>query len=233
MGRATAEHYARLGAHVIMLARSTDKLEQVAHGIVQNGGQASYYAVDLSDAEAVAATAERIESDLGTPDIIINNAGAGRWLPLVETPPEDARQMIELPYLAAFYVTRMFLPAMIARGHGHVACVTSPASYIVWPNACGYIAARHALRGFTEAMRREMRGTGVGVTLVVLGTVSSPYWSHNPGSREHLPATLPMLMPELTTEQAAKTIVGAIEKGKSRVVRPWFYRVLIALNLNG
>ncbi|HKJ61828.1 MAG TPA: SDR family oxidoreductase, partial [Hyphomicrobiales bacterium] len=110
MGRATAEHYARLGAHVIMLARSTDKLEQVAHGIVQNGGQASYYAVDLSDAEAVAATAERIESDLGTPDIIINNAGAGRWLPLVETPPEDARQMIELPYLAAFYVTRMFLP---------------------------------------------------------------------------------------------------------------------------
>ena len=76
--------------------------------------------------------AERIKAEHGVPDILINNAGAGRWLPLVETSLEEARQMIELPYLAAFYVTRMFLPEMIVRRRGQIACVTSPASYMAW-----------------------------------------------------------------------------------------------------
>ena len=95
--------------------------------------------------------------------------------------------MIEVPYLAAFNLTRAFLPYMLARHSGAIACVTSPASYLVWPNANAYIAARHALKGFTEALRSEVRGTGITVTLVVLGTVETPYWEHNPGSRENLP----------------------------------------------
>jgi len=111
--------------------------------------------------------------------------------------------------------------------------VTSPASYIVWPNACGYIAARHALKGFAEALRQEMKGTGIGVTLVALGTVASPYWEHNPGSRENVPRGIPLLMPDLTTAQAAETIVTAVERRKARVVRPWFFKVLFFLSLNG
>ena len=61
--------------------------------------------------------------------------------------------------------------------------MTSPASYLAWPNAAAYIAARRALAGFTEALRSEVKGKGVSVTLVVLGTVETPYWEHNPGSR--------------------------------------------------
>lgn len=220
IGKATAELFAQRGARVVLLARSADKLDKVAHGIAENGGNAVTYTVDLSQAHAVEVAAERIKSERGVPEIIVNNAGAGRWRPLIETSLEEARRMIELPYLAAFYVTRMFLPDMIARGHGQIACITSPASHIVWPNACAYIASRHAQKGFTEALRTEMNGTGIGVTLVTLGTVASPYWEHNSGSRANLPRTIPFLMPELTTEQAAETIVGAIERRKARVVRP-------------
>jgi short-subunit dehydrogenase len=232
IGRATATLLAKRGGRVLLLARSKDRLEATAREITRGGGKAAAYAVDLSEAESVRTTAERIKGEHGVPDVLINNAGSGRWLPLVETSMDEARRMIELPYLAAFYVTRMFLPEMIARGRGQIACVTSPASYMVWPNACAYIAARHALKGFTEALRAELRGTDLGVTLVTLGTVSSDYWAHNPGSREHLPRSSPRLLPELTPGQAAETIVNALERRKAHAVRPAFYRLLFALGLN-
>jgi short-subunit dehydrogenase len=76
-----------------------------------------------------------------------------------------------------------------------------------------------------------MRGSNVKVTLIKLGTVNSPYWERNPGSREHVPATSPFLLPELTTEEAAAAIVEAIEQGRESVVKPWFFKVLFWLNL--
>jgi uncharacterized protein len=233
IGKAAAELFARKGARVILLARSADKLAVVVAEIKKSGGDAVSYAVDLSRAPEVEAVAERIKREQGVPDIVVNNAGAGRWLPLVRTSPDEARAMIELPYLAAFYVTRMFLPDMIVRGSGQIACVTSPASHMVWPNACGYIAARHALKGFAEALRQEMKGTGIGVTLVTLGTVASPYWEHNPGSRENVPRGIPLLMRYLTTGEAAETIVTAIERRKARAVRPRIFKLLFLFGAGG
>lgn len=230
IGEATAKLYAAQGARILLLARSAERLAAVAGAIKRNGGEARAFPIDLADANAVAALSARIERELGTPDILINNAGAGRWLPLVATTPDEARAMIEVPYLAAFYVTRAFLPKMLARGTGAIACIASPASYLAWPNACAYIAARHAVLGFTEALRSEVAGTGVAVTLVVLGTVETPYWEHNPGSRAHLPKTDPRLLPTLSTEAAARAIVRGIDRRRPRVVKPGFYRVLFLLN---
>ena len=118
----------------------------MADAIRREGGAASVFPVDLSDALAIDEASARITREAGTPDILINNAGAGRWLPLIETTPQEALAMIEVPYLAAFNLTRAFLPAMLARRSGAIACITSPASYLTWPNASAYIAARHALR---------------------------------------------------------------------------------------
>jgi short-subunit dehydrogenase len=68
------------------------------------------------------------------------------------------------------------------------------------------------------------------VTLVVLGPVETPYWQHNPGSREHVPATNETLMPTLSVEQAAATIMNGIAAGKTVVVKPGLYRALFLLN---
>jgi short-subunit dehydrogenase len=230
IGEATAKLYAARGARVVLLARDLGRLETVTGAIKRAGGTASSYPINLAESGAVEELATRIGRELGTPDILVNNAGAGQWLPLLDTSSEQAREMIEVPYLAALYVTRAFLPAMIARGSGSIACITSPASYLVWLNACAYIAARHALAGFTEALRAEMRGTGVAVTLVVLGTVESPYWKHNPGSRENVPKTNPYLMPVLSPDEAAETILTAIDKKRRLAVRPWLFRPLFLLN---
>lgn len=231
IGRATAELFARRGARVLLQARSELKLVEVAAGIAKAGGAAFVYPADLSDPAAVEASAATILSERGPPDVIVNNAGMGQWKPFLATTTREAQAMMALPYLAAFAVTRAFLPAMLERGSGQIAFVTSPASFIVWPNASAYIAVRFALRGFAEALRADLRAKPVGVTLVTLGPVASTYWEHNPGSRRFMPAYA-RLFAELTVEQAAETIVAAVARRRPRVVRPWIFRLLFALDLS-
>jgi short-subunit dehydrogenase len=230
IGEATAKLYARAGACVLLLARNVERLEAVASAIRKDGGTAIPYSVDLSEPRLIEEVATRITREVGSPRVLINNAGAGRWLPVVETSPAAALEMMKVPYLAAFSLTRAFLPQMLVRGSGTVACITSPASYLAWPNAAAYIAARRALAGFAAALRSEVKGTGVNVTLVVLGTVDSPYWEHNPGSREHLPASNPRLVPTLTCEVAAEAIYTGVEERRRTIVRPSIFRVLLVLN---
>jgi uncharacterized protein len=230
IGEAAAKLYGARGAHVLLLARNVERLEAVARAIEGAGGTASPYPVDLADADATAATAARIEREAGTPDILINNAGAGRWLPLLDTTPAVARTMMAVPYFAAFDLTRAFAPDMIARGSGGLVFVSSPASYIAWPNASAYIAARRAMSGLADTLRSELKGKGISVTLAVLGTVETPYWQHNPGSRENMPETDPRLVPVLTPEQAAEAIVSGAEAGTTLVVKPAIYRALFVLN---
>jgi short-subunit dehydrogenase len=230
IGEATARRYGASGAHVLLLARNAERLDAVAKAIRKDGGTATAFPIDLADPDAIKEVSARITREVGTPDILINNAGAGRWLPLIETTAEEALAMIEVPYLAAFNLTRAFLPNMLARRSGAIACITSPASYLAWPNACAYTAARHALAGFTEALRADVKGTGLSVTLVVLGVVESPYWERNPGSREHVPAVNPMLAPILSTAEAAQAIIAGVEARKRSVVKPPILRTLFLLN---
>jgi uncharacterized protein len=79
--------------------------------------------------------AERISTDVGTPDIIVNNAGAGQWKFVDEMRPEEAVQMMAVPYFAAFYITHAFLPGMLRRNTGHIVNVSSVGSRFVWPGA--------------------------------------------------------------------------------------------------
>lgn len=170
--------------------------------------------------------AERITAEVGTPDVLVNNAGAGRWKFVDETSPEEAMQMMAVPYFAAFCITHAFLPTMIRRGTGHIVNVSSVASHFVWPGATAYTAARWAVRGFTEALRADLKGTGVGITLFECGVVKSPYWDHNPGSRERVPK-MGNLVPELTPEQVASAIIRGIEHNRHYVVIPFMMRMTI------
>ncbi len=225
IGRAAARRLAAKGARLILVARSGGRLAEVAGEIEAEGGQARPFACDLTDPDAVARMSAAVCAEAGAPDILVNNAGAGRWLSTLETSPAEARAMIELPYLAAFGVTRSFLPAMLARRSGCVVNVTSPASYMAWPNAAAYIAARQALKGFSDALRLEVAAQGVAVSLVVLGPVESPYWEHNPGSRERVPKGVS----PIGVAEAAEAIVRAIERRKRYVVYPAVFRLLFVL----
>jgi len=229
IGAATARAAARAGAKVVLLARTKSKLENVADSVRKEGSMAHVYPVDLTVAEAVAEIAKQVTAEIGLPDIIFNNAGAGKWLYVQETEPADAVSMMASPYFAAFFVTRAFLPDMLKRNSGYIINMTSAASRLVWPGATAYTAARWAMHGYTEALRADLSGTGIRVMLTSFAKVASSYWENNPGSEERLPKAQSM-MRVLTPEEAAAAIVRGIERSKCEVIAPFMLRIIFTLN---
>jgi short-subunit dehydrogenase len=114
---------------------------------------------------------------------------------------------------------------MVSRGSGRIANVNSPMAYLVIPGATGYAASRCALRGFNDSLRAELRGTGVGVTHLVFGEVTSDYFDNNPGSHERIPS-ISKIIPVLSPEKTARYIVRAIEADKDQIVRPLMMKMI-------
>lgn len=228
IGLASARALASRRARVAMLARSDD-VHKAAADIVARNGNAKGYTADVTDPEALDHARGQIQRDFGEADILINNAGLGRWLSVEETPPEDAEAMMAAPYFAAFHATRTFLPAMSARRGGLIVNINSPAAWMPWPGATGYTAARWALRGFTAALRADLMGTGIRVLEVVPGKVSSSYFESNPNSEERLPRITRMI-PTLTPEQVADAIVHGIERDRRTVFLPRMLRLALLGN---
>ena len=148
--------------------------------------------------------------------MLVNNAGAGRWRAVDENEPGECERQMSLPYLAAFELTRELAPAMIERGSGRIVNMTSAAAYFSFPGANGYGTARWAMRAFSEHLREDLRGTGVGVTMIVPAEVDSPYFDHNPGSRERVPG-IGKVLGLLDPRQVAERAIGGAERGR-RVV---------------
>lgn len=112
------------------------------------------------------------------------------------------------------------MPEMLQRNSGHIVNISSVGSRFVWPGATAYLAARWAVRGFTEALRADLYGTGIGVTLYESAVIKSPYWEHNPGSLERVPK-MGQFIPTLSPEQVGTAIVKGIERNKRLVVIPF------------
>ena len=229
IGAATAKLAAREGVRVILVSRSGDKLERIANEIRADGGQAYTYPADLARPEAVTAMAAKVTAELGTPDVLFNNAGVGRWLFAEETNMDEATEMMAAPYLSAFYVTRAFLPAMLARNSGTIVNMTSIAAFTTWPGATAYTAARWAMRGFHEGLRADLHGTGIRTMLTAFAKVQSDYWANNPGSNEKIPGAQKMI-PVLTSEQAAKVILRGIQRDRGFVAAPFMMYIVLTLN---
>lgn len=230
IGAEVAVAAARRGARAVaLLARTRSALDEVADRVRAGGAEPLVVPVDLRDAAAVEAAAAAILGRLGAPDVLVNNAGLGRWLFLEETDPGEAAEMIAVPFLAAVHATRALLPAMVERRRGRIVNVTSPASFAPWPGATAYTAARWALRGLAEALRVDLRGTGVGVTLFTAGLVDSPYFAHNPGSLERLPR-IARLYRTLTPAEAAAALVRAVERDAREAVTPPLLAWTLALH---
>src|SRR4030095_6467695 len=229
IGAATARAMAREGGRVILLARNRANLEQVAGEIKGKGSDAWLYPVDLSDAGAVERTGQAILREVGVPDILINNAGAGRWLSVEQTSSEETVQMMASPYFGAFFITRAFLPSMRQRNSGHIVNLTSPAGFVPWPNATAYAVARWAMRGFHEALRADLHNTRIGVTLIVPGEVSSSYFANNPGGEERLPGISKMYR-KLTPEEVAGAMVRCVQREQRQVIIPPMLNLTLRLH---
>ncbi len=225
MGEAIAKAMAKAGGRLVLLARNQIELDRVVGVINAIGGEAHAFSVDLKDADAVAKIAVKITQQFGTPDVIVNNAGAGKWRFVDETTPAEAVEMMAVPYFAAFNVTHAFLAAMLKRNSGHIVNVSSVASRFVWPGATAYIAARWAIRGFTQALRADLDNTNINVILYESASVKSPYWEHNPGSAEREPG-IAIIIPKLNVEDVGVALVRGVERNKKLIITPFMTKLI-------
>ena len=226
IGAAAARRFAASGARVILVARSADKLRELAAEI---GDRAVAIPLDAGDPDAVAALGRTVLSDYGAPDVLVHSAGAGQWKTLPETPPLEAVDMMNAPYFAAFNVTHAFLPAMLERKKGVIISINSPAAFVAWPSSVAYNAARAALRGFHEALAQDLTGTGVTSCHAVFGLVDSPYWDTNEGAREKMPAVA-RLIPTMTPEHCASALTQLARNPRHALIQPFMLRVFLVVN---
>jgi short-subunit dehydrogenase len=234
IGADAARQLSSRGYRVILVARRQAQLEQVATHI---GGNTVAEVCDASSGEQVLALAERVRSKYGTPDVIVNCAGAGQWKLIEDTSPAEALQMIHAPYLAAFNVTHTFMKDMLGRQSGILIHVNSPASVFPWPSSVGYTATRWALRGLHESLCQDLAGTGVRSCHVIFGRVNSPYWEHNLGAAANVPG-ISKTIRTLSTEECGRVIAQLADHPKRELLYPfmlrfygWSYRVAPAFVL--
>jgi short-subunit dehydrogenase len=219
IGAALARELASQGARVALLARNAVLLEQVGRDIRERGGEAHVFPVDLADSARIAQVVERLKSSFERVDILVNNAGAGRWLHIEETSVEEGVNMMAVPYLAAFTLTRLLIPEMLARRSGHIVNMTSLAYVAPFPSGVAYTAARSAMAAFSDALAQDLHGTGVDVTLLLPGVVNSTYFDNNANVRAAIPRWL-SLVPPCSPEDFAAAAVRAIAARRKRLVYP-------------
>jgi short-subunit dehydrogenase len=167
IGRATALLLARDGARVLAAARDEQRLRELASE--QPGIDILRTDVtDESDRAALVAAA-------GDIDVLVNNAGVG-WKGLVEEmPPDDVRTLLDLNVLSLIDLTQKVLPGMLGRARGHVVNVGSVGGFVGVPGETVYCTTKFAVQGFTDGLRRELRGRGVDVTLIAPGPIKTEF----------------------------------------------------------
>ncbi|HYL79183.1 MAG TPA: SDR family NAD(P)-dependent oxidoreductase [Candidatus Acidoferrum sp.] len=163
---ATAREFAREGARVALLARRKDRLEAVADEIRRAGGEAMVCAGDVTDPAAVQAAVERILGEWKRVDVLVNNAGRGIVAPFEMVTAQELRDLLEVNLVGVLGLTQAVLPAMRRQGSGHIINVSSVAGRRATALSSAYNATKFALVGLSEALRQELRGTGVQVSIV-------------------------------------------------------------------
>ncbi len=248
IGRATALRLARAGAKVAgcdtdAVALSATLADCEALGAVTLGAT-----VDVSEATLVQSFAERVERELGATFCLVNNAGVGVSGGFFDTDPADWEWLLRVNLFGTIHATRAFAPLMRERGAGRIVNVASASGYCNLPSLCAYGTTKYAVVGLSEALRAELLPSGVVVSVVCPGFVTTSILEtarirgHADAEAER--AVLQQLYQRRghAPESVAKAIVNAAENGKALVpvtseawllyvmkrlapsVLPWFLR---------
>ncbi len=181
IGAAIAREFARegRGIRLALISRNKKNLGRVAAACARAGARAEVFVCDVTDASAVEATAASVRRALGTPDVLVNNAGAFEPRPFLDESVENFDRMIAVNLRSAFLVSKAFVPAMARRGGGHVFLMSSIAGREAYPHATAYCAAKFGVTGLGAVMRRELREHGVRVTTLHPGATWTPSWEQS------------------------------------------------------
>ncbi|MEA5465753.1 SDR family NAD(P)-dependent oxidoreductase [Leptothoe sp. PORK10 BA2] len=170
IGYELAKVFATHAYDLILVARSTDKLQQIQSELTQSHpGQVHIFSYDLSQPASPLALFEQVQQQGLTVDVLVNNAGFGDYGPLAECDWDKHSALLQLNMVTLTHLTRLFLPPMLERGSGKVLNVASTAAFQPGPFMAAYYASKAYVMSFTEALAHEVDGTGITATVLCPG----------------------------------------------------------------
>lgn len=222
IGRAAAQQLAEQGAWLALGARDIDRLEQVAAECRQRGGRALAVKTDVAIESECRRLIEQTVAEYGRVDTLINNAGISMWTPFDQL--QDLAildRIMRVNYLGAAYLTYHALPH-VKQTRGRLAAVSSLAGKSGVPTRSGYAASKHALAGFFDSLRIELAGTGVSVTIVYPGFVTSEIRERAFGADGKPLGQSPVRESEvMSADECARIMLNAIARRKREEVMTW------------
>jgi short-subunit dehydrogenase len=224
IGEEIAREFARRGYQLVLVARRADRL----HGLAESlGSGAHVLPADLSRPQDRAALLDRVTALGLQPDILVNNAGLTTVGPVAESSPEAELNLVEVDVAAVVDLCSRFLPGMVLRRRGTVLNVASVAAFGPLPGQAAYAAAKAFVLSYTQALREELRGTGVSAATLCPGPVHTDFGEAAGISKQDAEAALPSLL-WTTAEEVAKAAVDGLASGKAVIVPGAFNRVSAA-----
>lgn len=211
MGRVYLETLGREGCRLVAVDIDPEKMEAVAGEMAARGCEVSPYALDISDREACLDLASRVEREVGTVDILLNNAGIVEGSYVLDMRESSARRMMDVNFFGLLWMMQAFVPGMVRQGSGHVVNVSSTAGKLGVASLGGYCATKFAVIGLTDAARAEAAGSGVRFTILNPGYVRTGMFD---GSKPSF------ITRWLEPQEVADAVVKALKRGDAEVCVP-------------
>ncbi len=203
IGRSTALGFGKAGAKVVLAARNVVGLQEVADAIREMGGDALVVPTDVADWAQVERLAHSTLSAFGRIDTWINDAGVGVYATAGDTSVEETQQVMQTNFMGMVHGVKAALPFMQTQKSGTIINVGSVESQVGLPFNSAYAASKHAIKGYTEALRMELEHahSGINVTLIMPAAMNTPFFNHALSKLGVLPRPAgPVYKPELVAE---------------------------------
>jgi len=211
VGRAVAHRFARAGFSMGLVARDAAALEDVRDEVEKLGGTAIVLALDVADAAAVFAAADRVAAAFGHIDVWVNDAMVTVFSPTWKITADEFRRVTEVTYLGFVHGTMAALRHMRPANRGSIIQIGSALSYRGIPLQSAYCGAKHAIRGFTDSLRSELihERSRIKLTMLQLPAVNTPQFDW---ARAHMPRAPRPVAPVVEPEAIADAVFGAVCK---------------------
>jgi short-subunit dehydrogenase len=221
IGREVALEAARRGARLGLIARSGDELDALAEGM--GPGRAVAVSADVTRRQDVEMALARVAAELGPIDALVANAGIGAYGPFKDMDLDLLERMVQVNFLGTAYAIRAVLSDMVERGAGRICVVASVAGRFGPPLEAAYGATKFAQVGLAEAVAVEVRGKGVGVSIVDPGAVDTTFFTSRgyPYARQ-FPKPIP-------ASRVAATVMRAVEAGGGEFFVPRPFRAALSI----
>jgi len=233
IGAATARQFGREGAKVVLAARRVDRLETLANeiGSVNHDTVTHVVQADLTKLEDIQNLVDATVEKFGRVDVLINNAGFGRldWLEKLD-PVKDIQAQFDVNVMGVIQTTRQVLPIMMKQRSGHIINMCSMAGLVATPTYTIYAATKHAVHGFSEALRREVKPWGIDVSMIYPGGVKTEFQSHA-GINRKTGATTPKSL-LLSADDVGREVVQLVKRPRAMRIVPWAWNVSVWMNRN-